>query len=130
MESKSEGFPCCHTSRGAWQADGLGPLYEIKCKTIKWHVTAGGGRFTLQDLHQHFLWLPSRWLSTPWSHLNKPNFESKALSEVLSLTQLRVPIRGNGESHTRWLQGPQISLKVSDLLTHTLLSSQEPLCGF
>lgn len=118
MESKSEGFPCCHTSHVAWQADGLGPLYEIKCKTIKWHVTAGGGRFTSQDLHQHFLWLPSRWLSTPWSHLNKPNFESKTLSEVLSLAQLRVRTRGMAEPTRGGRKGHKSSLKVSALLTH------------
>lgn len=124
-ESKSEGFPCCHTSHDAWQADGWGPLHEIKCETIKWHVIARGGRFTLQDLHQHFLWLPSRWLSTPWSHLNKPNFESKTLPVVLSSL-----IRGMVNPTPAASRGHKYSLKVSAPLSHTLLPSQEWFLSF
>lgn len=85
-----------------------------------------GGRFTLQDLHQHFLWLPSRWLSTPWSHLNKPNFESKTLSEVLSLAPLRVCIRGTVNPTRGGCKGHKSSLKVSAFLTHIALLNRSP----
>lgn len=117
VERKSEILPCCHPN-AACCTDRLETLHEIKWKTIKRHVTPGGGRFTLQDLHQHFLWLRSRPFSTPLSHLNKPNFESKTLSELQSLTQLRVRtrrminlLRGGRKAH-------KSSLKVSAHFAH------------
>lgn len=81
-------------------------------------MTPGGGRLTLQDLHQHFLWLRSRQLSTPLSHLNKPNFESKTLSGLLSLTQLHVHTRGMVNRTRGGRRGHKSSLKVSALFTH------------
>ena len=81
-------------------------------------MTLGGGRFTLQDLHQHFLWLQSRQPSTSLSHLNKPNFESKTLSELLSLTQLHVHTRVMVNRTRGGHKGHKSSLKASALYTH------------